>query len=344
MHCMFKRQLLAEYIDFIEIINMTCLWILFLFCFANATNQDAYAKLKKTMEIVKGFCGQVCDTTLKGQPGKYFDELKKDINCPVLFKTAELDYNSDFKEPPMRIPKWLLNEFTYQGRVEVDYREYFDDTSGAIDRYNFSKAFYKEISDNIDSGTYASKYGKSETDRIYNFMKDRLDLKGKIVLVVGSIRPWIEIMALKHGAKHVYTLEYVKIQNEIEQITTLLPEELNDLYSNGQMPGIDVVISWSSIEHAGLGRYGDGLNPWGDLITMAKAWCLLKPKGQALIGMPVGPGKDVIFFNGCRAYGPVMLPHLFANFKQVYTELNYDKYDPYCFYCYQELFLLEKNN
>ena len=42
------------------------------------------------------------------------------------------------------------------------------------------------------------------------------------------------------------------------------------------------MITYSSLEHSGLGRYGDSLNPWGDLITMAKAWCLLKPKGRAL--------------------------------------------------------------
>jgi hypothetical protein len=36
------------------------------------------------------------------------------------------------------------------------------------------------------------------------------------------------------------------------------------------------------------GRYGDQLNPWGDLITMAKAWCSIKPGGLALVGVPTG--------------------------------------------------------
>ena len=40
------------------------------------------------------------------------------------------------------------------------------------------------------------------------------------------------------------------------------------------------------MEHSGLGRYGDSLNPWGDLITMAQAWCLLKPGARALVGLP----------------------------------------------------------
>jgi len=34
-------------------------------------------------------------------------------------------------------------------------------------------------------------------------------------------------------------------------------------------------------------RYGDQLNPWGDLITMARAWCMVKPGGFAAIGVPV---------------------------------------------------------
>ena len=32
----------------------------------------------------------------------------------------------------------------------------------------------------------------------------------------------------------------------------------------------DAMVTFSSLEHSGLGRYGDGLNPWGDLIAMAR--------------------------------------------------------------------------
>ncbi len=34
------------------------------------------------------------------------------------------------------------------------------------------------------------------------------------------------------------------------------------------------------------------LNPWGDLIVMARAWCLVKPGGKALVGVPSGPGMN----------------------------------------------------
>ena len=37
------------------------------------------------------------------------------------------------------------------------------------------------------------------------------------------------------------------------------------------------------------------LNPWGDLIVMARAWCLVKPGGKALVGVPSGPGMNLRF-------------------------------------------------
>lgn len=38
-----------------------------------------------------------------------------------------------------------------------------------------------------------------------------------------------------------------------------------------------------------------------------------------------------------------MLPHLFANWKQIYTEMDLSKYNEGCNWCYQPLFVLEKS-
>jgi len=38
----------------------------------------------------------------------------------------------------------------------------------------------------------------------------------------------------------------------------------------------------------GLGRYGDALLPWGDLLAIARAWCVTKPKGDLIIGVEWG--------------------------------------------------------
>ena len=44
---------------------------------------------------------------------------------------------------------------------------------------------------------------------------------------------------------------------------------------------------------SGLGRYGDALNPWGDLQAIARAWCVCKPDGGLLLGvMEATPDRE----------------------------------------------------
>lgn len=307
------------------------------------SNKEAYNALKTTIASVKKSCGEICDTTIVGKPGKYFDEVTKNVDCPALFSNSDLDRPSVFEEPPMRIPKWLLDDYSYHGKVDM-FNDFRDDSEPkeSIHFYNFSTWMVNTINDRLEKEIFTGPYGKPEADRINRFLKDHVDVKGKQVLVIGSETPWIEVFALNNGAKHVTTLEYTKILNEIPEITTILPEDFNKMFLEKSLPEFDLVISYSSVEHSGLGRYGDSLNPWGDLIVMARAWCVLKEGGQALIGMPLGPGKDAIYFNSHKTYGPLMLSHLFANFKQIYSEVDYSKYSPDCPFCYQDLFVLEK--
>jgi hypothetical protein len=57
------------------------------------------------------------------------------------------------------------------------------------------------------------------------------------------------------------------------------------------------------------------LNPWGDLIAMARSWCLVKPGGYGLVGVPTGP--DTIAFNSHKIYGRHGFAQIFANWEQV---------------------------
>ena len=95
-------------------------------------------------------------------------------------------------------------------------------------------------------------------------------------------------------------------------------------------------------------RYGDQLNPWGDIITMGRAWCQLKPGSRALVGLPAG--NDMICFNTERRYGPYLYSQLFANWKQIYSEVNADspnfKQKDSCYdrkqMAYQPILIVEK--
>jgi hypothetical protein len=77
----------------------------------------------------------------------------------------------------------------------------------------------------------------------------------------------------------------------------------------------DVALSISSFDHDGLGRYGDPLNPDGDLLAMRRAMQLLRPGGLLVLTVPVG--ADLVVFNLLRRYGPVRLPLLLAGWEVV---------------------------
>jgi hypothetical protein len=115
------------------------------------------------------------------------------------------------------------------------------------------------------------------------------------VLVIGSENPWVEACVLSAGAKHVTTLEYGLIMSEHPQVSTLLPNNARMAYLNGSLVQFDAIVTFSSVEHSGLGRYGDQLNPWGDLQAMARGWCVCKAGGGLLLGvMMAQPDRKII--------------------------------------------------
>ncbi len=63
-----------------------------------------------------------------------------------------------------------------------------------------------------------------------------------------------------------------------------------------------------TIEHIGLGRYGDPIDPNGDKLALAELERVVAPGGNLLIVVPVG--KPRIQFNAHRIYSPQMLREL----------------------------------
>lgn len=167
-------------------------------------------------------------------------------------------------------------------------------------------------------GELDGSYSRRATNALHGFVRDRLGgMKNKRVLVIGSERPWVEVIALEQGASQVVTLEYGKIQSKHTQLKPLTPSKFSQMYWDGTLGSFDVVMSFSSLEHSGLTRYGDGLNPWGDVIAMAKAHCVVKEGGIAVIGVPdrdTGRSHgDAILFPFNRIYSRYRLPVLLTN-------------------------------
>lgn len=95
-----------------------------------------------------------------------------------------------------------------------------------------------------------------------------------VIDLIASFR--YEALVIAHGAARVTTLEYNRLQYSHPLIQTVVVNALNDASLVG---AFDVALSISSFEHDGLGRYGDPLNPNGDMIAMRGTRRLLK-KGE----------------------------------------------------------------
>jgi hypothetical protein len=120
-------------------------------------------------------------------------------------------------------------------------------------------------------------------------------------LVLGTESPWLEATLLSHGANHIVTVEYRSILSQVASITTLLPVQVASRYLSGDFREVDFAFSFSSIEHSGLGRYGDVVDPFADLKAMQQISCILKVGGLFFLGIPVGP--DAVFYNSMKVYG-----------------------------------------
>jgi hypothetical protein len=68
-----------------------------------------------------------------------------------------------------------------------------------------------------------------------------------------------------------------------------------------------------TVEHVGLGRYGDPINPTGDLKAMAELKRVIAPGGNLLFVVPIGQPK--LLFNAHRVYSYQMIIDAFAGLK-----------------------------
>lgn len=266
-------------------------------------------------------CGQICQNDIPGHPSKFFDFIKKTFDCESLWQNKEID-ESRIGPPTalQEIPPDMLNDFTYNARVPITpYVPLLD--QAYLGSVADTPVWHKEQIDTwavqCAQGTLEGNYGKQETARLWQGLKHVPEMAHAKVLVIGSENPWVEACILSAGAAHVTTLEYGKIVSHHPMISTITPAEMREQFSRLYQT-FDVIVSFSSVEHAGLGRYGDKLNPWGDRQAIARAWCATKPGGYLVLGVPYG--NDMIEYNAHRVYGKIMYPHLVANWYQQWRD------------------------
>jgi SAM-dependent methyltransferase len=165
----------------------------------------------------------------------------------------------------------------------------------------------KEFSDLRKKVSDRGVHYYGETDKWLYEALELCPINGINVAVMGSTEPWYETIVLEFGGTPT-TIEYNLPgygHPNMEEIS------VQDYWKNPKQ--FDVAISISSFEHDGLGRYGDPLNPSGDLRAMAEMKKILKKDGILILAVPVG--ADKVVWNAHRIYGPVRFPMLTAGWK-----------------------------
>jgi hypothetical protein len=244
------------------------------------------------------------------------------FQCSTLFQKQidDLRNNTKVWPPPRNIPEELYEQFTFLNEFPV-FDQYYaeeDDVmsmeweSGLIDLFRTQES---------TCGPYRSPICEELAKDFHHL------IRGKRGLIIGSLSPWAEGLLFKYNVAELITVEYTPISTSYPNLTVMTPAQVADLYLHGLWKPVDFIFSFSSIEHDGLGRYGDQLNPWGDVETMARLHCLLHDDGFMFLSIPTG--RDCMVWNAHRIYGRYRLRVLFQDWwllKDCYSTADPSKY------------------
>ena len=201
------------------------------------------------------------------------------------------------------IPENLREGYSMSGKV--DLIDFYFPTGPDRTYLNYSEAFVNTF---VEKAKNKETMHYPETDAWLYETLNKYPVNGKNVLIIGSEEPCYEGVAIQYGAEKVTMVEYQRVTTDHPKMITMTVDELskrNDQY--------DVAISISSVEHSGLGRYGDPLDPDGDLKAMKDLYNNIKPNGICFLSVPMG--VDQVLWNAHRVYGRHRFPLLIEGFK-----------------------------
>ena len=259
-------------------------------------------------------CGKTCSYEWDSvEEGKYYPLLHKAVNCPNTFHRMAYSPYPVVLPPPRRPPTSLTAEYTINGKCPISIRYINNSKKNATRRHYLTKLF--NIYLRRDNVTNINSYRDKNVVKPA-LIKYRRFIDGKRIAVIGTEIPWAEAMLVNLGAS-VTTIEYTNIKIQHERVTTITPYLMAEHFINGQAAPFDTAVTYSSLEHSGLGRYGDPLSPFGDLEASAQVWCMVKPGGHFILAVPVSKDRQncSVVWNAHRIYGTVRLQHLTANWR-----------------------------
>jgi hypothetical protein len=150
----------------------------------------------------------------------------------------------------------------------------------------------------------------------------KLEIEHKTIAAVGTQVCWVEANAYEVGASKITTIDYTRKKYQNPRLKWIhINDFLDKIIESERFELFDNMASFSSIEHSGLGRYGDPLSPFGDLEAVQQVFCMLKPGGLFFLGLPVSTdNSSFIEYNAHRVYGTYRLNLLFNGWELIDSE------------------------
>ena len=253
--------------------------------------------------------------------------LQRSFNCPTTWMRLLSSCSGQDGPPPTQIPLDMKPAYTMNAKVATK-AWYFDEkyrpnvTSKTVlndwDTFDLDKRVQAATLTEATSTIFNYSPGVCEyVDSV--IQRHSYAIRGGSGIVWGTRRPWAEVILARHGAAFTVTVDYGVIHSSHKTIAATTPKNLAAFMLQSPR-AFDFVFTFSSLEHSGLGRYGDDLNPYGDLEAVAQSWCALKPGGLLFLGLPAVDtqgNKDELVWNAHRLYGPLRLAQMFAGFEHV---------------------------
>lgn len=215
------------------------------------------------------------------------------------------------------LPEYLSENYTMNRKIPILY-EYYDSSlkKKIIWEKEFIQLFINRFTrDNI----YNKKYGDERFNGsalLFCQVFDKYDIKEKNIAIISSTIPWIEAICINYGASTINVINDIEI-NENDKIISISHENFNN-----SIKKYDIIITYSNVEHIGMGRWGEYLEPNGDIKEMSIIYDNLKNGGFCFCGIPVG--KDCLVWNAHRIYGKIRLSYLIGNFNEI-EWIGFDK-------------------
>ncbi|MET4083634.1 ubiquinone/menaquinone biosynthesis C-methylase UbiE [Pedobacter sp. UYP30] len=205
-----------------------------------------------------------------------------------------------------RVLRTTIKGFTQKNNIDISFKTDFDHFNSIDNQKKLScnwEDIYPCLSDNTKTTNFDAHYiyHPAWAARIVKQINPEKHIDISSTLHFCSIlSAFVPVEFYDFRPAHLNLSELTSGQADL----TKLPFETNSIES---------ISCMHTVEHIGLGRYGDPIDPDGDVKAINELKRVVKPTGNLLFVVPVG--RPRIAFNAHRIYAPNMIIDLFEGFK-----------------------------